>query len=121
MEFLYVDESGDSKFTSYFGLCVAAVNAVHYRTIKQEFQNLLRESAWDETIEFKGSHLFSASKGDTAVSIENRVTIAEQLLDLNAAEKNTRFRFHYAGRHDCSSHKDEYLGFSTRAYLPHTY
>jgi len=109
MEFIFVDESSDSKFKDYFGLCVAAVNSVHYRTVKQEFQALLRSSTWNETIEFKGSHLFSATKGDTSVSVEDRIEIAKQLLDLNSADKNSRFRFHYAGRHDCNSHKDEYL------------
>ncbi len=109
MELVFVDESGDTKFEGYFGLCVAAVNVAHYKGIKEGFQSILRESEWDETIEFKGSHLFSASKGDTNVTIESRIDIASNVLDLNKSSSNARMRFHYVRHHNCEDPKDEYL------------
>lgn len=109
MELVFVDESGDTKFKEYFGLCVAVLNAAHYKAIKGGFQAILRKSEWDESIEFKGSHLFSASKGDTKVSIERRIEIAQQVLGLNKSTNNARMRFHYARRHDCEDSKAEYL------------
>lgn len=109
MELLFVDESGDYKFNEYFGLCVAAINASHYKAAKVGFQDILRSTGWDETIEFKGSYLFSASKGDLGIPIEQRIEMAKAIIDLNAAAKNARMRFHYFSRHDCSSVHDEYL------------
>ena len=109
MELIFVDESGDSKFKEYFGLCVAVVNHHHYKTVKSGFQNTLIGSNWDESIEFKGSHLFSAKKGDTSVPIDERIDIAAQILDLNSSDSNARMRFHYARRHDCDDTKQEYL------------
>src|SRR5687768_7818232 len=123
MQLLFVDESGDQKFKEYFGICVAAVNSAHYRTAKSGFHRILREAKWDETIEFKGSHLFSASKGDPAVSIERRVEMASNILNLNKSDSNARMRFHYSCRADCKDHKAEYLArlpaLITRA-LPYT-
>lgn len=109
MELLFVDECGDAKFKSYFGLCVAAINAVHYKKAKTGFQNVLRSAGWDESIEFKGSYLFSASRGDQEISIDERIQMARQIIDLNMANVNARMRFHYFSRDDCGSVKNEYL------------
>jgi hypothetical protein len=109
MQLLFVDESGDQKHKQYFGICVAAINSAHYRTAKTGFHKALRASGWNEDIEFKGSHLFAASKGDKSISVEKRIDIATAILDLNKAESNARMRFHYFGRHDCDNPKAEYL------------
>lgn len=109
MELLFIDESGDQKFKEYFGICVARINSAHYKTAKYGFQKILRESGWNETIEFKGNHLFSATKGDPNVSIEQRIDIAGQILDLNKSTVNARMRFHYFSRRDCKDFKTEYL------------
>ena len=109
MQLLFVDESGDRKFREYFGLCVAAIHSAHYKTAKIGFHKVLREAAWDETVEFKGSHLFSASKGDLKVAIEKRVEMAGQILDLNKSDSNARMRFHYFCHQDCKDQKTEYL------------
>ncbi len=113
MELVFVDESGDTKFKDYFGLCVAVVNVVHYKSLKEGFQSILRKSEWEESIEFKGSHLFSASKGDVKVPIERRIDIASRVLNLNKSTSNARMRFHYGRRHDCEDIKGDYL-----EYLP---
>lgn len=109
MQLLFVDESGDHKFKDYFGLCVAAINSAHYKTAKTGFHGVLKAAGWDESVEFKGSHLFSASKGDLKVPIEKRVEMAGAILDLNKAGRNARMRFHYLCRQECKDHKAEYL------------
>ena len=110
MLLVFVDETSDSKFKQYFGLNVATINSAHYKHIKDGFQDILRNSRWDESIEFKGSYLFSASKGDPNVGISERIDIAHKILDLNTANKNARMRFDYL-RHEApqKSHGDEYL------------
>lgn len=110
MILVFVDETSDSKFEEYFGLCIATINSSHYKGIKQGFQKTLRESEWDESIEFKGSFLFSASKGDANVGVEDRIKIAHDIIDLNIAKRNARMCFHYL-RHKAlkKNHPNEYL------------
>ncbi len=112
MIFVFVDETGDRKRKNYFGLCCAVINAANYVRVKKEFQRILLDSGWNPKYEFKGSFLFSASKGDPGVSVEQRVKIAQDILELNTAKINTRLSFHYFHT-DSKDHKQEYL-----TYLP---
>lgn len=66
----FVDETSDTKFKDYFGLCCATINSSFYRQIKDDFQRILTNGGWNPNIEFKGSYLFSALSGDTSVPIE---------------------------------------------------
>jgi hypothetical protein len=109
MLLIFVDETSDSKFKEYFGLSVATINHSQYKKIKNGFQDVLRKGGWDETIEFKGSYLFSATNGDKSVPIEKRIEIASGILDLNTANKNARMSFHYVMRKKTENHKQEYL------------
>lgn len=87
MIFAFIDETSDAKFKEYFGLSCALINSNFYQQIKNDFQNILLEAGWDPTIEFKGSYLFSATKGCSHVSIEKRIEIASNILSLNVSEK----------------------------------
>lgn len=107
---VFVDETSDSKFTGYFGLCVATVNTAFYPRVKAEFQQILLKHGWDPTVEFKGSFLFSAKQGDTNVSVEDRVAIAQKLISLNKSEVNARMKFHYFAKNSTDARGD-YLGF----------
>ena len=110
MLLVFVDETSDSKFKDYFGLSVATINYTKYSKVKTEFQKILKKSKWDESIEFKGSCLFSAKSGDLSVSVEERIEIAEKVIDLNIAKANARMNFHYL-RHkvEPKEHGKEYL------------
>ena len=110
MKLVFVDETSDAKYKDYFGICCAVVDHTKYRLIKSAFQKILLDGGWDPEIEFKGSYLFSASKGCTSVSVEERVGLAEEILKLNQSGKNARFKFAYL---KLSSHdpKAEYLKF----------
>lgn len=110
MLLVFVDETSDAKFKDYFGLSIATINYTKYSKVKKEFLKVLKKSNWDESIEFKGSYLFSAKKGDTSVSIEERIEIAEKIIDLNTSKKNARMNFHYLQhKADPKDHAAEYL------------
>ena len=94
MKFVFLDETSDSNKRDYFGVCCVVMDSYFYRVVKDKAQKILYESGWDPDIEFKGSTLFSISKGDTKISIEKRIEIARDLLRLNA-EKNARIKFAY--------------------------
>ncbi len=107
----FFDETSDSKFKNYFGLCCVTINSAFYTQVKRQFQNVLIENGWNPEIEFKGSYLFSAKSGDPNIDISQRVLIAEQILELNTANKNARICFHYF-RNECDDHKSAYLKYA---------
>ena len=110
MIFAFVDETSDRKRKDYFGLCCVVINATNYVPVKREFQKILLDSGWNPKYEFKGSFIFSTSKGDPDISVEQRVKIAQDILELNTATKNTRPCFHYFHT-DSKDHKREYLTY----------
>src|SRR3990172_10442023 len=110
MLFSFVDETSDSKYPEYFVLCIATINSAHYRGVKSAFQKILKDKGWDPEIEFKGSYLFSVSRGCRDIAVEQRVEIASSILDLTAAEKNARIKFHYL-KTASADHRRTYLRF----------
>lgn len=112
MILLFVDETSDAKFKEYFGLSCAVVKHNYYRQIKVGFQEILIKGGWDPSVEFKGSYLFSASKGCTEIPVDKRVEMAERIIDLNIANKNARMKFAYF-KTVTGNGKSDYL-----AYLP---
>lgn len=109
VKLVFVDETSDAKFRDYLGLCVATIDSYSYAGLKTEARRILTRVDWDSGVEFKGSYLFSASKGCTDVQVEQRIKAAGDLLDLNVASKNTRMRFAYC-RSRSASHAADYLG-----------
>lgn len=113
MQLVFVDETGDQTNRNYFGLSLALIDSAHYSIIKSNFQNILAKNGWNKEIEFKGSCLFSASKGDTNIDIEKRINICADLLALNKAKKNARIKFAFVKIENSTDHKTDYL-----LYLP---
>ena len=112
MILIFVDETSDTKHKDYFGLCCTAVNHSFYPQIKRESQQILNDGGWDFNVEFKGSYLFSASKGCIDVDIDKRIELAEKILDLTTADKNARMKLSYF-RKESTNQKEDYL-----RYLP---
>ncbi len=110
MKMVFIDETSDSKYKNYFGLCCAVIDSFYYSQLKKQFHKILLKSGWNTDIEFKGATLFSATAGDVTVNIEKRIEIANALLDLNTAVVNARMHFHYLAK-DSVSHRDDYLLF----------
>lgn len=105
---MFIDETGDKKFKDYLGLCIATMDSRTYPFLKKQSQEILEKIGWDANTEFKGSYLFSASKGSTGVDVQKRVDAAHELLDLNASEKKSRLRFAY-GRMNSTDKGADYL------------
>jgi len=112
MRLIFVDETSDFKFSDYFGLSVAVMNSSFYGQIKRGFQRILTDAGWDPCVEFKGSYLFSATKGCQNVGIEERIGMASAILSLSVAKANARMRFAYCCNRSTDA-KSDYL-----KYLP---
>jgi hypothetical protein len=108
MLLVFIDETSDRKFKDYLGFCIATVNARFYPKIKSDAFEILAGIGWDPEIEFKGSFLFSETSGCTDVEIENRIDAANQILDLNVANKNRRMKF-YFGSMKTDDHRGAYI------------
>lgn len=108
MWFAFIDETSDAKFKNYIGISLALVNSSFYPGIKRDAQELLMNKGWDPKIEFKGSCLFSATKGCPNVNVENRIELASDLLNLNVANKNRRMKFYFV-KMDSTNQKHDYL------------
>lgn len=113
MILIFADETSDNKFKDYFGISIAVINSNYYSPIKQNFHKILEKSKWDTEIEFKGSCLFSETKGDTNISIDERINICSDLLKLNKSKHNARIKFYYVVIEKCDKQKEAYL-----KYLP---
>ncbi|OGS10442.1 MAG: hypothetical protein A2234_00820 [Elusimicrobia bacterium RIFOXYA2_FULL_58_8] len=109
----FIDETSDANDAKYFGLCCAVVNSNFYGQIKNDFQKKLISSGWDPKIEFKGSCLFSASRGDTSMQVDKRVELAGDILSLNTSKVNARMKFAYLKKAESANQKLDYL-----TYLP---
>lgn len=110
MKLLFADETGDNKFKDYFGVCVAVIDSSKYSLIKKNFNETLKRYGWDPSIELKGAHLFSESKGDPSVDVPTRIDMTYNLLRLNVSKKNARMSFFYvATRTDPGQTNDVYL------------
>lgn len=104
----FIDETSDAKFKDYLGVCVATINARSYPLLKKKAQKVLLGVSWNPEMEFKGSMIFSASKGCTDVEVVHRIEAAHRLLELNVASENSRLRFSY-GRMSSKDHRVNYL------------
>lgn len=108
MLLVFVAGTGDVKFKDYLGFCIATVNATFYPSLKGKVQGALKKVSWDPGTEFKGSFLFSASKGGSDVEVGRRIAAAHEILDLNIALKNSRIQFYY-GTMSSTDHGADYL------------
>lgn len=108
MRLVFIDETGDTNHPNYLGFSIATVDSRFYPTIKRATHAILKKAKWDPKIEFKGSYLFSESKGCAAVGVEDRVHAAGELLDLNASKVNSRLHFAY-GRLNSENVAQDYL------------
>lgn len=111
MQLVFVDETGDQENKNYFGLSLALIDSSHYRIIKSNFQSILTKNSWNKEIEFKGSCLFSSSKGDKNIDIEKRLNICSELLALNRAKNNARIKFAYVKKDNSIDQKADYLNY----------
>jgi hypothetical protein len=108
MKLVFVDETSDDKFKDYFGLCCAVIDSNFYNLLKTKFHKILLKSGWPSNIEFKGSYLFSATKGPHEITIDKRIELAKQILELNKSDFNSRMKYYYVSKKS-TNHKNDYL------------
>lgn len=54
MKLVFIDETSDSKFSKYLGLSCVVIDCAFYRGIKEQFQKILNESGWIESVQVAG-------------------------------------------------------------------
>jgi hypothetical protein len=90
MKLIFIDETSDSEKKSFLGVCFCIIDLDFYRGLKEEVSGLLKNSDWDMSKEFKGSYLFSASNGDSKVSVDKRIEIAYELIKKSSGAHNSK-------------------------------
>lgn len=93
MKLLFFDETQDHNNKEYLGISCSYIDHIFYGKLKNVFFDLLAKYNWDKSIEFKGSSIFSSTKGDLKVTIENRINLVKDLLKENVANINSRVKF----------------------------
>ena len=90
MKFIFVDEiECPEKNSKFFGLGAIVINSNNYHKFKEHFEACFNKLGWNKEIEFKGKYLFS-KKGDSSVSIEQRIDFVKELVGGFNASKNAR-------------------------------
>lgn len=95
MKLLFFDETSDHDHPDYLGVCGAIIDSTKYGKIKREFHAHMNEFKWDPSIEFKGSWIFSASKGCQTVPVIQRVDLAKSIIAMNSSGSNSAIKFCY--------------------------
>jgi len=108
MKIIFIDETSDSEKKEYLGICCALVDSHSYKAIKEAAQSIFVKSGWNTKVEFKGSTLFSITKGDPQILIDKRIEMARDLIKLNISKKLSRIKFIYCDL-DCNNFKKDYL------------
>ncbi len=90
MNLVFVDETQKPGDNSVLAVCALLVNSTKYDGLVTDFGKALSGVGWSPDEEFKGSYIFSQSKGDRAVSVEKRIKLADSVLSLCQSESNCR-------------------------------
>ena len=90
MKFIFIDETSNKKKAGFYGLCGVSVDEAHYASLVREITKCFKDKKWNPDIEFKGSYLFSSSKGDPNVTVDERIKLADQIIASNIAQKNAK-------------------------------
>lgn len=84
MYYLFVDEIKENrKDYEFYGLSAVLINNTSYQRFKTGFYKALSQIGWNQTMEIKGRYCFSRTKGDTDVSVEDRLVFVEELFELS--------------------------------------
>jgi hypothetical protein len=91
VKLVFIDETENSTHVpGFYAVCAVAVDATKYKTVRQAIDDALTSSGWCRDHEFKGSVIFSSSKGDATVSTEKRVDAASSMVSATVSKANSR-------------------------------
>lgn len=108
MKLIFIDETSDTNHPNYLGVCGALIDSTKYGKIKREFHEYMRDFHWDPSVEFKGSWIFSSSRGCQAVPVEKRINLTKNIIAMNSSTTNAAIKFCYIHT-DVGSQKEQYL------------
>ncbi|MDT8434760.1 MAG: hypothetical protein RQ731_08410 [Anaerosomatales bacterium] len=91
MKFVFIDETENSTHVpGFYAVCAVAVDSTKYGLVRDAVDRALDDCGWCRSIEFKGALIFSATKGDSAVSTERRVDAASAIVSTTVSKANNR-------------------------------
>ena len=97
MKFIFIDEtSNNKKNPNFYGICGVCIDEKHYPGFAREVTKCFKDAGWNTEIEFKGSYLFSTSRGDPNVNVDARIDMVDKIIALNIAEKNAKLKAVFA-------------------------
>lgn len=96
MKFIFIDETSNKKNPNFYGVCGVCIDEKHYPGFVREVTKCFENAGWNTEIEFKGSYLFSVSKGDPNVTVDTRIAMVDKIIALNIAEKNAKLKAVFA-------------------------
>jgi hypothetical protein len=109
MKLLFIDETQViQRDPNFFGICGIFMDESHYNSITKEMMKSFKKVKWDTSIEFKGAFLFSQSKGDSNVSIDKRIQLANEIISSSVANINSRLKALFVWNFDRDT-KDNYI------------
>jgi hypothetical protein len=114
MKFIFLDETTNRRKKDFYGICGISIDEYFYPRIAQDMAQLFKDYGWNLEIEFKGRFLFSISKGDSTVTIDQRIELANQMIDLNVARRNARLKAAFVWN-EASDTKENHLFLIKRA------
>lgn len=97
MKLIFIDEtSNKKKKPDFYGVCGVCIDETHYPGFAREITKCFNDAGWNTEIEFKGSYLFSSSKGDPDVPVDTRIDMVDKIIALNIAKKNAKLKAVFA-------------------------
>jgi len=91
VKLVFIDETENSTHVpGFYAVCAVAVDATKYNRVRQAVDKALDDCAWCRDHEFKGSVIFSSTKGDTSVTTEQRVDAAASMVAATVSKANAR-------------------------------
>jgi hypothetical protein len=91
MKLVFIDETENSTYVpGFYAVCAVAVDATKYNRMRQAVDKALDDCGWCRDYEFKGSVIFSSTKGDANVPTEQRVYAAHRMVAATVSKAKAR-------------------------------
>ena len=96
MKFIFIDEFKYKHKEDYkvYGLALVVIDSNFYPGFKKTFYKEIEKIGWNKSFEFKGKSIFSASDGDTKVSVEKRIECMEKIVNLSTTKSGKIAKTH---------------------------
>jgi len=96
MKLVFIDETQNKRRPDFYGICGISIDESYYASMAREVTKCFQDLGWNNDMEFKGSFLFSASKGNPNVAVDMRIDLVDKMIALNIAKKNAKLKAVFA-------------------------